>query len=173
MTEGTCEQALLNVLIDKAIFKYPVESLLYEEIIHARQIKGNGSLLEKINQLPRDEKISIIRVGDKLSENFSIPKEIKTRVLDNRKICIKPEFEILHLLFLKEDENYHNKYKSKEKASEYLQRICSDYRKTYNYNYKFFNNLSANELKSLIKVYSIKRHKVHDKDEETLDCLIK
>lgn len=47
MTEGTCEKALIDVLIKKGLFNISVESLLYEEIFHARQIKR--SLIEKIN----------------------------------------------------------------------------------------------------------------------------
>ncbi len=36
MTEGTCEKALIDVLIKKGIFSLPIESLLYEQIFHAR-----------------------------------------------------------------------------------------------------------------------------------------
>ena len=39
MTEGTCEKALIDVLIEKGLFSISVESLLYEQIFHARQIK--------------------------------------------------------------------------------------------------------------------------------------
>ena len=104
MTEGTCEKALIDVLIKKGIFSLPIESLLYEQVFHARQIKN--SIIERINQLPVSEKICIIRIGDTLTDELDIPNDIRDRVESCRKICIKPEFEILHLIYKKEDSNY-------------------------------------------------------------------
>lgn len=41
MTEGTCEKALIDVLIKKNLLIYPIDSLLYEQVFHARQIKNS------------------------------------------------------------------------------------------------------------------------------------
>lgn len=79
MTEGSDELAFLEVALNKKLLKYKREDLLYEEIIHARQIKGD--LIARIQQLNPKEKIKIIRVGDKLSDNLKISKEIKGRIL--------------------------------------------------------------------------------------------
>lgn len=171
MTEGTCEKALIDVLIKKDIFKIPVDSLLYEEVFHARQIKGK--LLEKINQLPYLEKIIIIRIGDKLSDELFIPQELEERIEVSLKICIKPEFEVLHLINSDADNNYFRKYKSKNKPSEYLCQIDCEYEKTYEYNYEYFDRLSSDKLKELIKKYSFSRRKSHKKDEGLLEDLIK
>ena len=171
MTEGTCEKALIDVLIDRSIFSISVESLLYEQVFHARQIKN--SLIERINQLPASEKISIIRIGDKLNDELYIPDEIVDRVKNCKKICIKPEFEILHLIQKKEDTNYIRKYKSKMKVSEYLYQIDCNYEKSYEYNYEFFDSLSDEEIKNIARTYSCTRSKVHSKDEGTLEELIK
>ena len=171
MTEGTCEKALIDVLINKGIFKISVESLLYEDVFKARQIKG--SLLEKINQLPFQETITIIRVGDKLSDDLFIPEDVKERIECCLKICIKPEFEILHLIHKEEEKKYLNKYKSKLKPSEYLHNIDCQYEKSYEYNYDYFNNISAFRLKEIIIKYSNIRKGVHKADEGLLEDYIK
>lgn len=171
MTEGTCEKALIDVLIEKGLFSISVESLLYEQIFHARQIKV--SLIERINQLPVYEKICIIRIGDSLTDELYISEEIKDRVEKCVKICIKPEFEILHLIHKKEDSKYLKKYKSRFKASEYLFNIDCNYEKSYNYNYDFFDSLSNEEIREIINTYKCIRSKVHNKDEGTLEELIK
>lgn len=171
MNEGTCEKALIDVLIEKNIFSIEIESLLYEQVFHARQIKS--SLVERINQLPIDEKISIIRIGDTLTDELYIPDEIKDRLECCKKICIKPEFEILHLIQRKEDSNYIKKQKSKLKASENLYQIDCNYEKSYEYNFVFFASLSNEEIKDIIHTYNLRRSKVHNNDEGTLEELIK
>lgn len=157
MTEGTCEKAFIDVIIDKDLFVFPIKCLLYEQIFHARQI--NQKLIEKINQLPANEKITIIRIGDKLSDKLLIPEEIENKVVKCLKICIKPEFEILHLIFQKEDSKYIRNYKSKFKPSEYLHSIDCKYEKSYEYNYSFFNKIPNKDLIFLIKEYSNKKKK--------------
>ena len=170
MTEGTCEKALIDVLIEKGIFSIPVESLLYEEVFHARQLKE--SIREKIHQLPLQETITIIRIGDKLSDELIIPQDIEERIEGCLKICTKPEFEILHLIYLNEEQSYIKKYKSKKSAYEYLCDVNKEYEKTYEYNYQYFDNLSCDDLREIIKKYSVKRGKVHEKDERLLEMLI-
>ena len=171
MTEGTCEKAFIDVIIDKDLFVFPIKCLLYEQIFHARQI--NQKLIEKINQLPANEKITIIRIGDKLSNKLLIPEEIENKVVKCLKICIKPEFEILHLIFQKEDSKYIRNYKSKFKPSEYLHSIDCKYEKSYEYNYSFFNKIPNKDLIFLIKEYSNKRKKVHNNDELLLEEILK
>ncbi len=170
MTEGTCEQALLNVLIEKEIFFVSIDELVYKEIHHARQLKPQ--IIEKINQLSPNEKITIIRVGDKLNDFFPIPKDIKKRVIEEIKICIKPEFEILHLIQHDKFEHY-QKHKSNKKASEYLMEIDKTYKKSYEYNYAYFNDLSINELYLLFELYDQKRKKTHFENEYTINKLIR
>lgn len=96
MTEGTCEKAFLDVLLEKNILLFEVNDLLYEEIFKARQLEQ--SLISKINQLPLNEKVTIIRIGDKLSDELRIPLDVKNKVVSIEKVCIKPEFEILYII---------------------------------------------------------------------------
>lgn len=170
MTEGTCEKALMDVLIKKEILNIPVESLLYEEVFHARQIKGK--LLEKIYQLPYQEKIFIIRIGDTLTDELDVPDDLEDRVEEKIKICIKPEFEILHLIYKGKLDEYIKKHKTSAKPSEYLSQIDKEYKKAYGYNYKYFDSLTNDEIIEVIKIYSSKRKGAHKKDEKFLEELI-
>lgn len=170
MTEGTCEKAFLDVLLEKNILLFEVNDLLYEEIFKARQLEQ--SLISKINQLPLNEKVTIIRIGDKLSDELRIPLDVKNKVVSIEKVCIKPEFEILYIIWNNEVEKY-NKQKSNEKPSEYIYHIIDDYQKSYKYNYEFFSNLTEKELKFLIKQYDIKRLGTHTSFEKSLLSIIK
>lgn len=130
MTEGTCEKALLDVMKEKGLLFYDVIELLYEDIHHARQI--NNRLIEMINQLPINEQITIIRIGDKLNDELKIPIDLIDRIHKILKICIKPEFEILHIIFYKKFTKY-NSIKRKIKPSEYVLTFCKEYKKSYIY----------------------------------------
>lgn len=171
MTEGTCEKAFVDVLVEKELLFVPEDMLLYEQIFHARQIKT--SLVEMINQLPPQQKVVIIRIGDKLSDELIIPDELKDRIVECLKICIKPEFEILHLISRNEERKYLRKHKSSVKASTYLHNIDCKYEKSYEYNYSFFSNISQNDLLSLIRKYTKLRKNVHKSDELVLEYIIK
>ena len=170
MTEGSCEKALLDVFIEKDLLKYERNDLLYEEIHHARQIKGQ--LITKIEQLPPSEKIVIIRVGDKLNDELKIPKHIKYKINDIIKICIKPEFELLHII----NEGEYKKYNNNKhiKPCEYLLKyVLKDYEKHYEYNYNYFMLLEVAKIRNIINDYNRLRHDVHDKNEYTISYLLK
>ena len=106
-------------------------------------------------------------------KNLKIPEEIEDRIEENIKVCIKPEFEVLHLIYKEKIDDYIGKYKSLKKASEYLNQIDKKYQKTYDYNYDFFDSLTVNEIRNLVKRYSLKRKNTHKKDEGLLENLIK
>lgn len=170
MTEGTCEKAVLDVFIEKKILKYKIDDLLYEEIHHARQIKGD--LLEKINQLPSKEKIQIIRIVDKSNNVLKIPKEIKEKIQSIKTICIKPEFEILYIIYLNKYNEY-MKNKSFEKPSSFLYKNFKEYKKHYQFNYDFFISLTIDEIYLILNEYNKIRYKTHKEDEYSLTSLIK
>jgi len=85
-------------------------------------------------------------------------------------VCIKPEFEILHIIYNNKYENF-NKEKSNSKPSNYINLIIKDYKKTHSYNYRFFQNLTNEELITLINNYDIKRLGAHN-NEKSLKYLI-
>ena len=74
MTEGTDEKAFLDVLLEKGMLKYKKEELLFDNIYHKRQI--DNELKAFIQQLSITDQVTIYRVGDKLSDELKIPKDI-------------------------------------------------------------------------------------------------
>lgn len=170
MTEGTCEKALLQVLIDKGNFIYSEDSLLYRQIFHKRRI--DYSLVEMINLLESSEKIIIIRVADKLEDNFIIPDEVSDRIISVQKVLTKPEFEMLYILHLGKFKDY-VKVKSKMKPCDYLHQIYPNYEKKYNFTYDYFNKLSSDEILQILNLYSQKRGKCHNKNDLCLLNLFK
>jgi hypothetical protein len=77
-----------------------------------RQI--DSGLHALIRQLPPEEKVKIIKIGDKLSDKLKIPKDIKEKIDSEEKYCTKPEFEILIIISEGLYEEY-QKVKSKQK----------------------------------------------------------
>lgn len=155
MTEGSDELAFLEVALDKGLLKYKKTDLLYEEIIHARQIRED--LIARIQQLDPNVKIKIVRVGDKLSDKLRIPKEIKRRVIDTvDDYCTTPEFEILMIINEGLFEAF-DKTKSKRKPSEFYMAKHPDYHKSKAWVADYFESLSIDELTSLLKEYEKKR----------------
>ena len=165
MTEGSCEKAFLDVLVKKEMFSIHIDDLFYQEIFHARQFQQR--LVDMINQLDINEKITVIRVGDKLSDELDIDEEIADRIFKVEKVCIKPEFEILHIIYRNEYNNY-LKSKSKLKPCEFLCSIDSGYVKTYNYNYDYFDSLTRDEIEQMINNYVQLRSGTHNKREKTI-----
>lgn len=157
MTEGSDELAFLEVALDKDLLKYNKSDLLYEEVIHARQIRED--LIARIQLLEPNVKIKIVRVGDKLSDKLRIPKEIKRRVIDTvDDYCTTPEFEML--MIIKEGMfNEYNKVKSQKKPSEFYMAKHPDYHKSREYVSAYFESLSITEFSSLLKEYEEKRGK--------------
>ena len=170
MTEGDCEKGLLDVLLERSLLKYDYDDLVYQQVFHARQF--DDRLVEMLIQLPADEKVIVIRVGDKLSDALKNRREIQGKISGVWKVCIKPEFEILHLIhegcfkaFIKE--------KSKKKASEFYEGVNPDYRKNYYKNLAYFSSLTNSDLVNLLKEYDQKRKGAHGSDELTPLALIR
>lgn len=144
--------------------------LLYNEIYHLRQL--NVSTYEKIAQLNPNEQITIIRIGDKLDDKLEIDEEYRQRIKSCEKICIKPEFEMLHIIHEDEFDNF-IKQKSKTKPCNYLKTIIKGYEKTYCFNYNYFNDMSDTEIKTLIKEYSKLRGRAHKKKTKNLGDILR
>jgi hypothetical protein len=170
MTEGKCEKAMMDVLIDKGILKFTRFDLLYEEIYNLRQIRGE--VLQKINQLPINETVKICRIGDKLSDKLKIPKDISWRVTETEDYCTKPELEILNIIYLDLYKDY-EKLKSTTKPSEFLKEICPDYKKSYKYHYDFYTKLSDSDITNLFHEYNGIRSGTHKKNQKLLSGMIK
>lgn len=173
MTEGTDEKAFLDVLLDKGMLKFNKEELLFETIFHKRKL--DTELVAYIQQVSNDTKIIIYRVGDKLSDKLSIPKEIKLYMQDKitkiKDIIISPEFEILFIINEGLYKDY-EKVKSKYKPSEFYKRINKDYNKQASFVKDYFNKMSKEEINELLKEFLSKRKRTIGKDKYTIEEIV-
>ncbi len=170
MTEGTDELAFVNVLLDKGILKYKKEELLMEDIYHSRQI--TGELIHFIQILPNGDTVSIYRIGDKLSDNLRIPKNIMPEKIKGKyDICTTPEFEVLFLL----NENLYDDYlkvKSTIKPSEFYKKKHPEYKKQSEFVKQYFVSMTNAEIIKLIELYVMKHGKAHKPHQLTLKEII-
>ena len=170
MTEGMCELAMMNVLLERNLLTFKEDDLLFRQMFQARQI--DDRLIEMINQLPLSETVDIIRIGDKLSDELIIPEDLACKISNITEICIKPEFEILHII--KENKfTAFLKVKSTYKASAYYTMINSNYKKTYKCNYAYFEAMDDNSLVTLLQNYDKKRKGAHNKKQLSITTLLR
>jgi hypothetical protein len=112
LLEGNTEKAFIELLMDKGMFRINADDMLDLRPHQKRQI--DSGLQALIRQLPPEEKVKIIKIGDKLSDKLKIPKDIKEKIDSEEKYCTKPEFEILIIISEGLYEEY-QKVKSKQK----------------------------------------------------------
>lgn len=171
MTEGTDELAFVNVLLERGILKFKKEELLMEDIYHARQI--TGELIVYIQLLQSGDTVSIYRIGDKLSDKLTIPKNIiPDKIVGKYDISTTPEFEVLFLL----NEGIYDDYlkvKSTMKPSEFYKKHNKNYKKQSTFVTKYFQELDNDEIIELINLYVTKHGKAHKPNQLTLKEIIK
>ncbi len=51
-----------------------------------------------IRQLDPNDKVKIIKIGDKMSDKLRIPKDLLSKIESEDKYCTKPEFEMLLII---------------------------------------------------------------------------
>lgn len=170
MTEGSDELAFINVLLEKKILKFTKEELLMEDIYHARQI--NGVLVGYIQLLPSEDTVSVYRIGDKLSDDLTIPKSIlKSKISGKYDISTTPEFEILFIL----NEGLYDDYlkvKSVKKSSIFYKEHNKNYKKQASYVKDYFSIMENEEIISLIDLYVRKHGHSHKTNQLTLKDII-
>ncbi|MBQ9520171.1 MAG: hypothetical protein IJR67_01700 [Acholeplasmatales bacterium] len=170
MTEGSDELAFINVLLEKGILKFKREELLMEDVYHARQI--TGELMGYIQLLPSGDSVSIYRIGDKLSDNLKIPKNILSeKITVKYDISTTPEFEVLFIL----REGLYDEYlkvKSIKKPSEFYKEHNSDYKKQSSFVKRYFDSMTNDEIVNLINLYVSKHGKTHKLNQLTLKEII-
>lgn len=96
LLEGNTEKAFIELLMDRGLFKINADDMLDLRPHQKRQL--DTYLLAMIRQLDKDEKVIIMRIGDKLTDNLRIPKDIKEKIHLEEKYCTKPEFEMLIII---------------------------------------------------------------------------
>ncbi|MCF7932087.1 MAG: hypothetical protein K9K93_02855, partial [Acholeplasmataceae bacterium] len=96
LLEGNTEKAFIELMMDKGMLKIDALEMLDLRPHQKRQI--DPSLQVLIRQLPPDEKVKIIKIGDTLTDQLKIPKDIRHKIASEEKYCTKPEFEMVVII---------------------------------------------------------------------------
>lgn len=79
-----------------------------------------------------DDKVTILRVGDKLSDRFTIPREYKEKIKNVQKICTLPELEML-IIINEGDYSEYKKEASKIKPCIFCKKNINFIRREWNF----------------------------------------
>ena len=159
--EGPSEAALINKLLDDNLLIFNRKDILDRRPIHFRQPKTIAPL---INILPPEEEILFYRVGDTQKEEFDLSCfPLREQYMTVKKVCTKPEIEILIII----NENLYQQY-----LKVYRRFKPKQFVKAYIKNYvDFYNYIETHDLRSAIAKY--KKLKNHKKEEMYLDDILK
>lgn len=115
-----------------------------------------------------------MRIGDKLSDQLTIPKEYKGKIKDVKKYCTKPELEMLLLISEGLDAEF-EKEKSKKSPKIFSKEHIVYHRTRYDNSTDFYRNYYGDRIDLLVD--AIKRYKQlkgkHQRDEGYLADLLK
>lgn len=144
------------------MFKIDADHMLDLRPHQKRQI--GPALHALIRQLPPEEKVKIIKIGDKLSDKLKIPKDIKDKIDSEEKYCTKPEFEMLIIIsegLYNEYQKVKSKKKSKVFAKENIKYNGKRYTNSQEWIKGYFNKDKI--LKSLMEYKRISKQKKQER----------
>lgn len=172
MTEGKTEKAFLEVLLEKKILKFKRKDLLGDKIYWARQISSDNDIVNMLQLLRGSDNVTIYRVGDQMNDVLKIPNNIlPNKIKEIIKVSTLPEFEILFILH----EGLHKQFlneKSKKKPSEFYKEHNKKYSKQSDFVRDYFNKMTNQEIKDLVKLYIGKCGQNHNSTQENLSVII-
>ena len=174
MCEGTNEETLINLLLDKNKLKFSRSDLIGLKPYHARQLTHPVIITELKHY---NGPTTILRIGDSQKDELKIPKDLQRIVLKKNviKYCTRPEIEILFII----NENVLKDYqKSKMQPSKYIKKHFHqkgiNYTKSNEFFKEYYKKGLAEDVQDLINnLEKYKRLKKHSKDELYLVDLIK
>lgn len=172
MCEGPNELEVVKILLRHNCLKITSDDLLNLVPYHARQIKTSGAVQNALNLYPGE--VTVLRIGDSLSEKLQIPKEYAGKIVAQEKYCTKPELEMLLIIaegMTKEFDKVKSKVRPKAFAKEHIK--CG--RRFYKNDTAFYTEYFEKNVECL--VYCIKEYKrikgSHKKEELYLADLLK
>lgn len=171
MCEGPNELKIVNLLLDNNKLKFTREDLLDMRPFHARQLVSPH--LKPALDAYHGE-IEIYRIGDKLSDELKIPKEISGLIKKQSKFCTKPELEML-LIIAENKASQFEKVKSKQKPKDFCKQNVSYNHKKYDNSTAFYDEYFKDDIDKLVSAI-IEYHRIHGKhkaDEGYLFDLLK
>jgi hypothetical protein len=161
LLEGNTEKAFIELLIDKGMFKINVDDMIDLRPHQKRQI--DPALHALIRQLPPDEKVKIIKIGDKLNDKLKIPKDVKEKIHSEEKYCTKPEFEMLIIISEALYDEY-QKVKSKKSPKIFAKENIKYNKNRYNNSQQWIRSyFNEEKIISSLSVYArVSRHKKNE-----------
>lgn len=172
MCEGPNELAIVKILLRNNMLSFAEDDLLGLTPFHARQIAKSGQVKTELNMY--SDKVEVLRIGDKQSDELKIPKEYKGMIYSVEKYCTKPELEIL-MIIAEGKYNDFLKVKSKMSPKEYAKKNIAYNGKRYNNSTKFYEDYFGSRpeiLHDAIVEYS-RVNKGHEKGERYLAELLR
>ncbi len=171
LLEGKCEEAMVQSLIDTGRFAIPVDDMLDERPFLGLSIKRHPQAQILIRQLMPEEKVKVVRIGDTLSDNISIPKDLKKKIDGVENYCTKPEIEMLLIInegLYDDYQKVKNTQKPKLFAKSHITYKGKKYKPSYPWLYEYF---TQEDLVSMLQEY--KRLSNHEKEERHVYDLVK
>lgn len=172
MCEGPNEREIIRILLENNCLKFTEDDLLGLTPYHARQIKSSAQVRTELNIYPGQ--VEVLRIGDKQSDQLTIPPAYKNQIASITKYCTKPELEML-LIIAEGLESEYEKVKSTMKPKDFAKEYISCGRRKYDNSTAFYREYFGNDQDLLVRcIREYHRHNgSHDKDEHYLDELLK
>lgn len=174
MCEGQNEEVLLNCLLNADALKFTRDDLIGRRPYPIRQL-SHPTIKTELKHY--GQPVKVYRVGDKQTDKFSIPKDVKNIVSSSEiyKYCTKPELEML--LILNEGlEREYEKVKSSESPKAFAKKNIRYNGRKYDQSSEFlkmyYGGSNVTNLISNIKQYKIYK-KQHNRDELYLADILK
>jgi hypothetical protein len=168
LLEGNAEKAFVGLLMDQGLFKISTDDMLDLRPHQKRQI--DPALHALVRQLPPDEKLTIIRIGDTMRDHLRIPLDIRHKIYSEEKYCTKPEFEMLVIISDGSYDDY-QKVKSHVKPKQYAKGHILMNGKRYDNSQQWIRDYFVNrDLKSILNTYKSKAR--HENGERYLADLV-
>lgn len=172
MCEGPNELEIIRMLLENNKLIFTENDLLNLVPYHARQI-GKSAAVKTALSLYQGE-VKILRIGDRLGEKLTIPKQYKWQIKEVEKYCTKPELEML-LIISDNKEAAFEKVKTSMSPKIFSKENISYHRIRYNNSTAFYREYYEDRIDLLVD--AIKRYKQlkrkHKKDELYLADLLK
>src|SRR5574344_1373684 len=176
LVEGKGERALYSVLLERDLLVFPINEVLGHEVFNCRQIKNDPKIQYLIKAINEEDKVEVIRIGDKLNEKFhKVPREIERKVISGTNdYHIKPELEMLLICYL----NLYEKYKKgKQEPKEFAKGNITFSGKKYEPTEEWWNtwmmSITNKQIHDMFKEYERIHGKSHKKEERSQILLIK
>lgn len=172
MCEGPNELKLIDILLDADRLKLSRNDLLGLSAYHARQIKKSARVQAELGMYCGE--VTVLRIGDKLSDKLNIPNEFRHQISCVEKYCTLPELEIL--LIISENKYLQfEKVKSVKKPKQFAKEEISYQGIKYNNATSFYDMYYGDDCDKLVNAIRKYKHlhHTHKSDEHYLAELLK